>query len=107
MLPKPVLVALCLLIAGPAHAGGFLADALRQSGTIDRSTAQALDSAHSKLGTAVDDLKSSNRPGQSRAVGESKTCVTPRGQCPLSSAGVHGTLCFCDIDAETVIGRAQ
>ena len=100
MTTKPTLVMLCLLIAVPAQAGGFLADTLIRPFSPD--IAKQLDAAHQNLGRALDQDSAAFS-----VIGKSKTCVTTLGTCQVSSEGLNGTACFCEFDKKSTFGRIQ
>src|SRR5579864_3393722 len=101
MITKPILIVLCLLIAVPVQAGGFLADAIIRP--VDAAAANALDQAHQSIGRSLDRKAQDFSP----IIGQSKTCVTPRGSCEFSNSALSGTTCFCGDNKDLLFGRIQ
>jgi hypothetical protein len=103
MSPKPVYVAICLLIAVPAEAGGLLGDLTYGAG-VNRE----LGEAQKNVGAAIRAPNSSvqQSPVQ-QGPSSSKTCVTPQGLCGISDPALNGSACFCNIDTKQVFGRVQ
>jgi hypothetical protein len=102
MIRKLVFVAACLLVAVPTHAGGFLADLMKN---ISPGLGAQLDEAHRQLGQPHDRVEAVE-PDARAGINRSQTCVTPRGSCQLDST-LHGTTCFCSFDSDQVLGRMQ
>src|SRR5271156_1232552 len=79
MTTKSLLLALSVMVAGPAQAGGFLSDTIP---SLSPGVADQLDSSHKSLDSALS--------GAPPSVIRSATCVTPRGLCPVPNSALNG-----------------
>lgn len=103
-----LIAALFVAFGGCASAGGLLGDAVK---SVSPSAAIQAETATHDLNAAVQNYKQS-AAGRTDSInqnliGQSSTCLTAAGSCPIGSAALTGTACFCRFGSQTAFGTAQ